>query len=248
LLLALLGSMTAVGQGFSVRDAQHEIVEAKKELDKVVTFCEHCRATGRLKEKPCPHCEGQGALLKCRAEYLAHKRLLEDRAVRAGARPEQYAAFDVAKRLPALEEKVESEALSMLAAYVGYLKVYNRYEKLLAEDKDFARKARQIVTLLDKLVDSYAARLALPSLKLLHTDDPVGKVGVFRLLGPTRTVRLEGENLRCIRLRTLKDYVLLVRKGRAPARPGYILAEIVGKQAYKTDDGEELQAILLQAY
>lgn len=251
--LARVGALLVVAavchaQPITLRDAQKEIVEAKKELDKAVTFCPHCRATGTIDEKACPHCNGQGALLKSEAEYLAHTRHLEERAERAGARKDNYAAFDVAKRLPALKENLESEALEMLAAYVAYAKVYREHEKLLAEDERFAEKARQVIDLVDKLIDKHAARLNVPCLKMLYDDDPVGKVGAFTLHGTARNVCIDGKNVQCLKLRTLKEYSLLIRNGQARKRNGYILAEILGKQVYTTDDGQKIRAVLLQAY
>jgi RecJ-like exonuclease len=51
--------------------AKSELTAAMAKVRKVVTFCENCQATGKIEDRTCPHCNGQGALLKTEDESAA---------------------------------------------------------------------------------------------------------------------------------------------------------------------------------
>jgi hypothetical protein len=143
---------------------------------------------------------------------------------------------------------VEPEALKMLEAYVGFAKAYQKHKETIKEDQEFARKVEVAMERLDALVDRHGPRLALPSLQMLYEDDPVGKVGAFKLYGKKAKLRIDGKDVEQLEIRTLKDLSILIISGGAKKRKGFLLAEIVGKGTYKTDDGQEIRGILLQAY
>lgn len=228
--------------------AKSEITAAKKELDEAVTFCAHCKATGSIEGTACTACDGQGAVLKSEAKLISHRVYLRSRAERAGVPPDRYAEFDIAQRLEKLEKDVEPEALKMLAAYVDFAKAYQKHKEVIKEDEEFAQKVEKAMERLDALVDRHGPRLSVPSMRMLYEDEPVGKVGAFKLYGKKEKLRIDGKNVERLEIRTLKEHSILIMEGEAKKRKGFLLAEIIGKGTYHTDDGKEIQGILMQAY
>jgi hypothetical protein len=235
-------------QDVALWEAKRDISNAKEQIEKVVVFCEACEASGKIEERPCPHCQGHGVLLKCEAERIKHRDHLERRAKRAGASADRYAEFDAGNRLAGYEKEIEPQALEMLVAYVGYVKMCRRHEEIVKEDGEFAGEIADTIKQLDGLIDRHARRLRLRSLRMLYEEDPVGKVGIFKLYGIRKPVRIDGQELEHLKLRTLKGCSILIRKSEAKERKGYLLAEIVGKDTYKTDDGQSITAIMLRPW
>ena len=233
-MVLFLAPVLCQAQDVTIRDAKKDLSAAKKEIEKVVVF--------RSEEK------GGGAFLKSEYKTLRHRRHLESKAEKKGVSKDEAERFDMANLLEKYDEQIEPEAFEMLVAYVGYVKEYRRHQELIKENEPFAEKAGRIVKELDTLIDRHGRRLCIPSLKLLYEDDPVGKVGTFNLPGVGKTVRIDGREVELLKLRTLKDYSVLIRKDSAKKRTGFLLAEIVGKDTYRTDDGTEMRGILLQAY
>ena len=61
-------------------------------------------------------------------------------------------------------------------------------------------------------------------------------------------MRINGQEVELLKLRTLKERSILIKSKGAKQRNGFMVAEIVGKDTYQTDDGKEMPGILLQAY
>lgn len=232
----------------TIHDAKRELTAARAALKKVVTFCEACRETGKLEGAECPFCAGQGATLVSEAKLAAHKHGLELKAERLGAPRSKYADYDVGNRLEGFQKDIEPEAFKMFVAYVAYLKVFREYETLLEQDQRFKDKAARVVEQLDALVARHGPHLKIQSLRLLYEDDPVGKVGAFHFPGRRTVVRIDGKDVERVELRTLDQGCVLLRKDAAKPRDGFVLAEIVGKGAYETEDGQQITGILMQAY
>ena len=233
-LFLLLSTAAGWAQETTIDDAKKSLSAAKETLEKVVVFrAEH---------------EGGGAFLKSEYKTLKHRQNLERRAEKKGASKDEADQFDIANRLEKYGQQIEPEAFEMLVAYVGFVKVYQRHEALIKENESVAQKAGKIIEELDVLIDRHGPTLRVASLKLLYADEPVGKVGTFNLPGPRQNVQIDGKDLELLRLRTLKEHAALIKSAGAKPRKGFILAEIVGKDTYKTDDGQEIAAILLQAY
>lgn len=246
--IAYAASGLAFAQEVTLIDAEKELDAARDELKKVVSMCQHCRGTGAIEEKTCPHCGGRGAMLRSEAKLVAHRMQLEQTAERKGVSKDKYADFDIADRLTKYEEKYESEAFELLKAYVSFVKVYRKHRDLISEDERLARQVEQTIKQLDKLIDRHGPSLVIRSLGMLYQDDPTGKVGAFKLYGKKGVVRIEGEDADRLEMRTLKNHAVLLIKSQAKPRNGFILAEIVGKDTYKTGDGKEIRGILLRAY
>lgn len=247
-VIACAASGLTFAQEVTLIDAEKELDAARDELKKVVSMCRHCKATGAIEEKTCPHCGGRGAMLKSEAKLVAHRMQLEQTAERKGVSKNKYADFDIASRLTKYEEKFEPEAFDLLKAYVGYVKTYRKHKDLINEDERLTRRTEQTIEQLDKLIDRHGPSLAIRSLGMLYKDDPAGKVGAFKLYGKQGVVRIEGEDADRLEMRTLKSHAILLIKSQAKPRNGFILAEIVGKDTYKTEAGKEIRGILLRAY
>ena len=245
-LLAL--AAPCLSQETTINDAKRGLAKAKEAVDEGVAFCVWCNASGKLEGKKCEHCTGLGAMLKQERKYIEQKRELESTAVAKGRSASEFAEFDIAHRLDAYEKKYDEQAFEALAAYVGYLKVCREYADLIKEDEAVAAETKKMVDAMDLVADRYGLRLRLDSLKLLYEDDPAGKVGTFVLYGKKGVVKIDGQDADRYQLRTLKNHDVLIRTDGAKQRKGYLLAEIVGKDTYTTDDGKEIKAILLQAY
>jgi hypothetical protein len=235
-LLVILLSAPAVGQAqeLTIDHAKRDLTAAKEELEKVVVFR--------------PTAEGGGAFLK--SEHLAreHRAHLEQKAEQKGVAKNQAAQFDLANRLERYEGQIEPEAFQMLVAYVGFVKVARQHETVIQENETVATKVEEIIEELDTLIGRHGRALRIESLKLLYRDDAVGKVGTFDLHGTRESVLIDGEAVELLKLRTLKERSVLIRKDGAKQRSGFIVAEILGKDTYRTDDGREIPGILLQAY
>lgn len=234
LLPALLVATTCLAQETTVLDAKRVMSVAKDELQKNVIF--H------------PQDRGGGAFLKSEYARLFQEEQLERKAERLGDSKENAEKYDVANRLETYKEKYKEEAFKAFIAYVGFVKAYRQYEEYIKQDAAFQQKVDQIVKEMDVLIARHAREMKLDSLKMLYTEDPKGKVGAFRFPSAARTVTIKGEQYDVIELHTLKDQPVLLNKQKAQERKGFILAEIVGKDAYQTDDGETLNGFLLQAY
>jgi hypothetical protein len=228
--------------------AKSELTAAMAKLQKVVTFCEYCNATGKTDDKTCTHCNGQGAILKAEEKLIGHKAYLETRAEQAGVARDRYAEFDIAHRLEKYEKDIEPEALKMLAAYVDFAKAYQKHKEVIKEDEEFAQQVEKAMERLDALIDRHGPRLSVPSMRMLYEDKPVGKVGAFKLYGNKKTLRIDGKDVEQLQIRTLKEYSILIMEGEAKKRKGFLLAEIIGKDTYHTDDGQDIPGILMQAY
>lgn len=234
LVFLLLSTAVCWAQETTIEDAKKDLSAAKETLEKVVVFrAEH---------------EGGGAFLKSEYKTLKHRQNLERRAQNKGVSKDDADQFDIANRLEKYGEQIEPEAFEMLVAYVGFVKVYRKHEPLIKENESVAQKAGKIIEQLDVLIDRHGRTLRVASLRLLYEDEPVGKVGAFNLPGPRQKVQIDGKELELLRLRTLKEHAVLIKSAGAKPRKGFILAEIVGKDTYKADDGQEIAAILLQAY
>jgi len=247
-LLLLPAAGVCLANNDALWDAKHDIVEAKKELNKIVTFCRECDASGKLDGKTCRFCDGLGLMLKAEEKVVEHRFDLKEKAERLGISKDRYAELDVAKRLDSFKKEIEPEAFKMLTAYVGYMKAYQKHEETLKQDEKFAKKAAKVVTDMDRLIDRHATKLKLDSLKLLREEDPAGKVGVFRFLKRGTKVRIDGKEYERLELRTLKDTAILINRTDAKRHKGLIVAEIIGKDTYKTEAGQEIQGILMQAH
>ncbi len=234
LVILLLTTIPCLAQEATITDAKRELSAAKDELEKVVVFR--------------PTEEGGGAFLKSEYKALKHQRHLERKAEKQGVSKDQAAQFDIADRLKRYSEQIEPEAFEMLAAYVGFVKVYREYEALIKDNEAAAGKVGKIIEELDALIDRHGRALRIPSLKLLYKDDPVGKFGTFDLHGVRETVLIDGKPVELLKLRTLKNRSVLIMKDAAKKRAGFIVAEIMGKDTYETDHGKRIAGILLQAY
>ena len=234
LVILLLTPVLCRAQDTTITEAKRGLSAAKEELEKVVVFR--------------PAEEGGGAFLKSEYQTLEHRQHLERKAEKKGVSKEKAAQFDMANRLEKYVEQIKPEAFEMLVAYVGFVRVYREYEAVIKEDEAVAPKVRKIIEELDTLIARHGRSLRIESLKLLYQDDPVGKVGAFDLHGVRETVRIDGKEVELLKLRTLKDRSVLIMKDAAKERSGFIVAEIVGKDTYKTDDGKEIPGILLQTY
>ena len=234
LVLLLLAPAACQAQEITIRDTKKALSAAKEELEKVVVF------------RP-PH-EGGGAFLMSEYKRLEHRQHLERKAEKAGVSKDEAARFDLANRLEKYGEQIEPEAFEMLVAYVGFVKVYREHEALIKENESVAQKAGKIIEELDVLIDRHGRALRIASLKLLYEDDPAGKVGAFNLPGVRNKVRIDGQEVELLKLRTLEKRSILIKSDGAKQRNGFMVAEIVGKDTYKTDDGKEIPGILLQAY
>ena len=245
---ALVVSTACQAQEVTLADARKEVKAAREKLEEVVTFCRHCRETGKLKGEECVACLGQPVTLKSEGKLNSHKHGLEARAERAGLEASHYAEFDVAARLSKLEEQLEPEAAEMLAAYVGYLKACQKYEALIAGNQRLTRVTERTIRQVGELVDRHGSRLVLRSLKMLYEDDPTGKVGAFNLYGKRGEVRVDGQDMEWLEMRTLKGWAILVIKADVKPRRGYVVAEIVSKGACETEDGNRMKAIVLRPW
>ena len=234
LVILLLAPVLCRAQDTTIADAKKALSAAKEELEKVVVFR--------------PEEEGGGALLKSEYKALQHRQRLERKAEKKGVSKDKAVQFDMANRLEKYAQQIEPEAFEMLVAYVGFVKVYREHEALIKESESVASKAGKIIEELDTLIDRHGRALRMESLKLLYQVDPVGKVGAFDLYGVRQTVRIDGKEVELLKLRTLKEQSVLIMKNAAKKRSGFTVAEIVGKDTYKTDDGKEISGILLQAY
>ncbi|MFQ5807166.1 MAG: hypothetical protein ACE5I3_12025 [Phycisphaerae bacterium] len=235
-------------QEFTLTDAKRELTAARAEVKKVVTFCPYCKTAGTIEGEVCIHCKGQGVILKSEQKLISHKAYLQNRAEQAGLPRDKYAEFDIAKRLEKFEQDIEPEAFKMLAAYVGYVKTYRKNRQLIKEDEKFARKAERVIEQLDALIERHGRRLRIPSMRLLYEDEPAGKVGAFNLYGKKGQLQIDGKDVEWLEMRTLKEYSILVVTGEAKKRAGFIVAEIIGKQTYRTEGGKKIKGILMQAY
>ena len=229
-------------------DVNRELDAARDELKKVVTMCRSCRGSGQIEGQACPQCDGRGAMLKSEAKLLAQRAQLEQTAEQKGVSKDTYADFDIAGRLTKYNEQMEPEAFALLKGYVGYVKVCRKYKDLIDQDEKLARQTAESVEHLDKLIDRHARHLTIRSLEMLYEDDPTGKVGAFRFYGTKGVVRIAGEEYSRIQMRTLKTHDILLNRSRAKPRAGFVLAEIVGKGTYQSDDGKSISGVLLQAY
>ncbi len=238
----------SVAQETTLVDARRDLAEVRKAIDKLVVFCEWCHGTGKLEDHACPHCDGLGTMLEAEFKAIQHRRELEETARRKGVPASQYARFDIAHRQEKFKQQFEPQALDVLPAYVAYLKVYHKYAKLIETNTRLKNKTGETIAGLDRLVERYGRRLRLKSLQQLYADDPTGKVGTFVFYGHPEKVTIDREPVEVYRLRTLKKYAILLKRTGARPRKGFVLAEIVGKDTYKTDGGKELAGILLQAY
>ncbi len=234
LVVLFLAPVLCQAQEATITNAKRELSAAKRELEKVVVFR--------------PEHEGGGAFLKSEYRAIEHRRHLERKAEEKGVSKDKAAQFDIADRLKRYSEQIEPEAFEMLGAYVGFVKVYREHAALIKENESVAEKAGKIIEELDVLIDRHGRSLRIPSLKLLYKEDPVGKFGVFDLHGVRETVQIDGKEVESLKLRTLKKQSVLIMKDGAKQRDGFIVAEIVGKDTYKTDDDREIAGILLQAY
>lgn len=248
LISILTATATCAAQQTTLVDARRDLAAARKPLDKLVVFCEWCDGTGRLAGHACPHCDGLGTMLQAEYKAIQHRHELEDMARRKGLPTSQYARFDIAHRQKKYRQQLEPQALKLLPAYVEYLKVCREYDQLVQSNEQLKKKTAKTVAGLDHLVDRYGRRLRLKSLQMLYAKDPAGKVGTFVFYGKPERVRLDGDPVEVYHLRTLKEHVVLLDRKDARPRKGFVLAEIVGKDTYKTDDGKELSGILLHAY
>jgi hypothetical protein len=233
-VVLLLSSFHCWAQDTTLADAKKDLSAAKDKLEKAVVFREEA--------------EGGGAFLKSEYQALEHRQHLERKAERKGLSKDEAAQFDIANRLEKYSEQTESEAFEMLAAYVGFVKVYREYEAVIKDNPAVADKVGKIIAELDTLIDRHGRALRIKSLKLLYEEDPVGKVGAFDLHGVKRTVRIDGKDVEVLKLRTLKERSVLIMRDAAKQRDGFIVAEIVGKDTYTTEAGDEILGILLQAY
>lgn len=235
LLVVLLSAQSLCeAQQATITTVKRELSAAKRELEKSVIFR--------------PEHEGAGAFLKSEYRAIEHRQHLERKAEEKGVPRDQAAQFDIAGRLEKYAEQIEPEAFEMLGAYVGFVKVYREHAELIKENESVAEKVAKMIEELDALIDRHGCSLRIPSLKLLYEEDPVGKFGAFDLHGVKKTVHIDGKEVEVLKLRTLKEQSVLIRKDGAKQRDGFIVAEIVGKDTYKTDDGREIAGFLLQAY
>lgn len=248
LVAVLLAGDLCQAQEITLTDARKDIAEARETLEKVVNFCSRCDATGSIRGQECPACLGQPVTLKAEGKLNRHKRQLQERAEQAGVPSARYAEFDLAHRLPKYEEELEPQTIQMLEAYVGYLKACRKHAELVKTDESLQEDTTKTIEQLDELIDRHGSQVTLRSFKMLYEDDPVGKVGAFKLYGKTGEVRVNGQDAERYQMRTLKDWAILVVKAEARRRRGYIVAEIVGKQTYKTEDGQSIKAIMLRPW
>jgi hypothetical protein len=239
---------SCLAQEATLIDARRELGEARDELKKVVTMCRHCRGAGRVEQTACAACEGRGAMLKSEALLLAHREQLKGMAERKGAAREDYNQFDVADRLTKYDDKLEPEGLELLPAYVRYVKIQRKYKDVLGADERLLKQTQETVKNLDRLIDRHGERLVVRSMALLYEDDSAGKVGAFKLYGRKGKARIGGEDVELLQMRTLKEHTIILARGESTRRKGLVLAEIVGKGEYETEDGRKVMGILLQAY
>ncbi len=239
----------AGAQETTLVDVRRELREVRKELDKLVHFCTWCEATGKLEGHPCRHCDGLGVMLEAEHKAIEHRLSLEETAVRRGRPRSDYAAFDIAHKQAEFRKQYDSQAFDVLERYVAYVKVWQEYRPLIEKDAELKQRCDRTLAGLDRLIDRYGRKLRIRSMKLFYEDDPSSKVGTFVLYGRRGTVKLDGREATLYALRTLKDYrVALKPPVRQVRRKGFVLAEIESKGSRRTDDGKEMQLIVLQAY
>lgn len=266
LTLSFLIAAQCLAQETTIVDVKRYLVEVREKLDEVVVFCDWCDGAGKLEDKKCAHCEGLGAMLIPESKRIEHKRGLEQQAARKSRPKSDFAEFDVADRLTAFEKQYDEEAFKALSAYVAYLKVCREHADLIKENEKVAADTQEVIHGMDRLVARYGKRLGLASIKMLYDEveenkedekdeeneedkeDPSEKVGTFVFYGRKGVVKIDGEEAQLYRIRTLKDHAILVKTAGAAKRKGFLLAEIIGKDTYKTDAGKEIKAILMQAY
>lgn len=244
----LMAAPLCPAQEIALRDAKKEITAAMEEVKKVASFCRQCKATGAVEGKTCPRCQGRRAMLKSEERLLTHRAQLELKAEKAGLPKDKYADFDMADRLTKYDQKIEPEALELFTAYVGFVKACDKHKDLVSQDERFARLIKQTTERLDRLIDRHGPRLVIRSMTMLYEDDPVGKVGAFRLYGKKGKVRIGGKDVEWLQMRTFKQHSILLIRSGAKQRSGFVLAEIIAKGTHQTDDGKEIQGILMQAY
>lgn len=251
LMLCLYSSVACaicLAQEVTLLDARNDLDRAKEELKKVVTMCRRCQGTGVLEQKPCPYCAGRGVMLEAEARLVTQRIHLEEVAEQKGVSKDKYAEFDIADRLPKYQKEIEPQAFEFFKAYVGYVNTYRKYQDLIDKDDSLRQAVEDIIAKLDKLIERHGPGLVVQSFAWLYEEDPVGKVGCFKLYGKTGVVRIDGQPYERFEMRTLKTHAVLVNTSQAKARKGFTFAEITGKGTYRTEDGKELQAILLRAY
>ena len=249
LTIGILIGVTAssLAQEFTLYDAKREMRKVRDEVKKHVVFPSDRNpldiTVANIKELG-----PENAVLKSELMLLEHRAGLEHRAARAGQDRTQWSAYDVAGRLEDLEKKIQLEFVEFLPAYVAFAKAYQKDKKTLAEDKAFLDKVETAFKQLNAIVNRHGPDYCLKSTTLLYEDDPTGKIGTFHFVGSKGTVKIDGRAAQRFELRTVDEYCILLIKGDAPKRNGFVLGEIVGKQVYKTDDGTELKAILIEAH
>ena len=233
-LPTLFMTMACYAQETTIVDAKRALSAAKKDLEKELVIFS--------KER------GGGAYLKSEYDRMFQERQLERKAERLGDSKENAEKYDIANRLETYKEKYNEEAFKAFVPLVAFIKTCRQYEEFIKQDTAFQEKVDQLTGDLDDLLDRHAPHMLQDSLKFLYLDDPKGKIGTFKLPSPSKTVTINGEQIEVIELVTLKDQSILLNKNKAKERKDYVFAEIVGKEEYKTDDGETITGILLKAY
>ena len=234
LALVVMGCGVCLAQETTVRDAKRALSNAKEELEKSVYF--------RKQD------EGGGAFLISEHKRIEHQVALEKKAEEKGLAKTEAVKFDYGKRLEKYEEQIEPEAFQMLIAYVGFVKACRKYEPQIKADEEFAEVVGTMRKDLDALIERHGRRLLIASLKLLYQDDPVSQVGAFNLRGKSETVRIDGREYELLKRQSVKERAILLNREGAVIRKGFLIAEIVGRETYRTEDGKSIDAFMLQAY
>jgi len=248
LVVLALGGSVCRAQDDALWEARKELTAAKENVEKVVTFCRHCKASGRLEEKECGWCDGLGVMLKCEEKMVEHRHELQLKAERLGGKREDYARYDLANWLEKLQRDIAPETLKLLPEYVAYLKTYRKYEETIRQDERFAADAALLKERLEALIERHGRRVTQTCMQWLYDEQPAGKVGAFNLYGKVKDVRIDGRQAGLFELRTLKGQPVLLLTDQARQWPGFVVGEIVGPGTYRTDDGEEIRGVLIRAY
>ena len=244
-LIGIAGNSLA--QEFTLYDAKREMRQVRDEVKKHVVFPSDRNpldiTVANIKELG-----PENAVLKSELKLLEHRAGLEQRAARAGQGRAEWSTHDVAGRLKEIEGEVQPEFIEFLPAYVAFAKAYHKDREILEQDKPFLAKVEEAYQQLNGIMNRQGPDYLLKSATMLYQDDPTGKIGAFRFVGSKGTVKIDGREAKRFELRTLDDCGILLIEGNAPKRNGFVLGEILGKQTYKTDDGTELKAILIEAH
>ena len=247
-----LGTLVGIAAGglaqeFTLFDAKREMREVRDEIKKYVVFPRD-RNPLDVTVANIAELGPENAVLKSELKLLEHRAGLEQRAARAGQQRAAWATHDVADRLKTLKDEIQPEFIEFLPAYVAFAKAYHKSKPVLAQDKGFLEKVEEAFAQISEIVNRHGPDYRLKSGAMLYEADPAGKIGVFHFVGSKGMVEIDGKPAKRYELRTLDEFCILLIEGNAPQRKGFILGEIRGKQTYKTDDGAELKAILIESH